>query len=155
MTCDRCADHVREALEAAGAERVEVDWRAGRALLDADGAAEASLRAALDGTRYRLAGMREIDAGGTEANGDFDVDLLVVGSGGGAFAGAIRARDLGRSVLMVERGTVGGTCVNVGCIPSKSMPSSSACAKISTSICSTSTGSACAGATRNCSTRTR
>ncbi len=121
MTCDRCAVHVREALEAAGAERVEVYWRTGRALLDADDAAEAGLRAALDGTQYRLAGMREIDAGAGEARGDFDVDLLVIGSGGGAFAGAIRARDLGRSVLMVERGTTGGTCVNVGCIPSKAM----------------------------------
>ncbi len=48
-------------------------------------------------------------------------DLLVIGSGGGAFAGAIRARDLGRRVLMVDRGTIGGTCVNVGCIPSKAL----------------------------------
>src|SRR5918994_255119 len=50
---------------------------------------------------------------------DRDYDLVVLGSGGGAFAAAIRARDLDRSVLMVERGTIGGTCVNVGCIPSK------------------------------------
>lgn len=50
-----------------------------------------------------------------------DYDLVVIGSGGGAFAGAIRARDLGRSVLMVEHGTPGGTCVNVGCIPSKAL----------------------------------
>lgn len=50
-----------------------------------------------------------------------DVDLLVVGSGAAAFAAAIRARDLGRTVAVVERGTVGGTCVNVGCIPSKSL----------------------------------
>ena len=50
-----------------------------------------------------------------------DHDLIVVGSGGGAFAGAIRARDLGRRVLMVERATTGGTCVNVGCIPSKAL----------------------------------
>ena len=50
-----------------------------------------------------------------------DYDLLVIGSGGGAFAAAIRARDLGARVLMVERGTVGGTCVNVGCIPSKAL----------------------------------
>ena len=50
-----------------------------------------------------------------------DYDLLVIGSGGGAFAGAIRARDLGRSVLMVEHATPGGTCVNVGCIPSKAL----------------------------------
>jgi len=50
-----------------------------------------------------------------------DYDLVVIGSGGGAFAAAIRARDLGRSVLMVEHATTGGTCVNVGCIPSKSL----------------------------------
>lgn len=50
-----------------------------------------------------------------------DYDLVVIGSGGGAFAGAIRARDLDRTVLMVEHGTTGGTCVNVGCIPSKTL----------------------------------
>ena len=50
-----------------------------------------------------------------------DYDLVVIGSGGGAFAGAIRARDLGRRVLMVDRGTIGGTCVNFGCIPSKAL----------------------------------
>lgn len=51
----------------------------------------------------------------------FDYDLVVIGSGGGAFAGAIRARDLGGRVLMVEDATTGGTCVNVGCIPSKAL----------------------------------
>jgi pyruvate/2-oxoglutarate dehydrogenase complex dihydrolipoamide dehydrogenase (E3) component len=50
-----------------------------------------------------------------------DYDLIVIGSGGAAFAGAIRARDLGRRVLMVDRGTIGGTCVNVGCTPTKTM----------------------------------
>lgn len=48
-------------------------------------------------------------------------DLAVVGSGGGAFAGAIAARGKGKSVVMIERGTVGGTCVNVGCVPSKAL----------------------------------
>ena len=49
------------------------------------------------------------------------VDLAVIGSGGAAFSAAIRARNLGKSVVMIERGTVGGTCVNVGCIPSKAL----------------------------------
>ena len=48
-------------------------------------------------------------------------DLAIVGSGSGAFAAAIRATNLGKSVVMVERGTVGGTCVNTGCIPSKAL----------------------------------
>ncbi len=53
--------------------------------------------------------------------GDDEYDLIVIGSGGGAFAAAIRARDLGASVVMVERATIGGTCVNVGCVPSKAL----------------------------------
>ncbi|MET9835777.1 mercury(II) reductase [Streptomyces sp. NPDC006385] len=48
-------------------------------------------------------------------------DLVVIGSGGGAFAAAIAARRKGRSVVMVERATTGGTCVNTGCVPSKAL----------------------------------
>jgi mercuric reductase len=46
-------------------------------------------------------------------------DLAVIGSGSAAFAAAIRATSLGARVALIERGTVGGTCVNTGCIPSK------------------------------------
>jgi mercuric reductase len=48
-------------------------------------------------------------------------DLAIAGSGGAAFAAAIAARDAGASVVMIERGTVGGTCVNTGCVPSKAL----------------------------------
>jgi len=48
-------------------------------------------------------------------------DLAIVGSGAAAFAAAITARDSGASVVMIERGTVGGTCVNTGCVPSKAL----------------------------------
>lgn len=48
-------------------------------------------------------------------------DLAIIGSGSAAFAAAIRARDLGARVVMVERSTTGGTCVNVGCVPSKAL----------------------------------
>ncbi len=51
----------------------------------------------------------------------FDYDLAVIGSGGGAFAAAIRATNLGKRVVMIERSTVGGTCVNTGCVPSKAL----------------------------------
>ncbi len=50
-----------------------------------------------------------------------DYDLAVIGSGGGAFAAAITARRKGASVVMIERATTGGTCVNVGCVPSKAL----------------------------------
>lgn len=48
-------------------------------------------------------------------------DLAIIGSGGGGFAAAIRATTLGKSVVMIERGTLGGTCVNTGCVPSKAL----------------------------------
>ena len=48
-------------------------------------------------------------------------DLAVIGSGGAAFAAAIRATTLGKRVVMIERGTIGGTCVNTGCVPSKAL----------------------------------
>ncbi len=47
--------------------------------------------------------------------------IAVIGSGGAAFAGALRAADEGAAVTMIEAGTLGGTCVNVGCVPSKIM----------------------------------
>ncbi|SDB94598.1 mercuric reductase [Raineyella antarctica] len=49
------------------------------------------------------------------------VDLAVIGSGGAAFSAAIRATNLGKAVVMIERGTFGGTCVNTGCVPSKAL----------------------------------
>jgi mercuric reductase len=48
-------------------------------------------------------------------------DLAIIGSGGAAFAAAITARDAGASVVMIERGSIGGTCVNTGCVPSKAL----------------------------------
>src|SRR5215469_7724170 len=48
-------------------------------------------------------------------------DLAITGSGGAAFAAAITAREAGASVVMIERGTIGGTCVNTGCVPSKAL----------------------------------
>lgn len=50
-----------------------------------------------------------------------DYDLAIVGSGGAAFAAAIRATSLGARAAVIEKGTVGGTCVNVGCVPSKTL----------------------------------
>lgn len=50
-----------------------------------------------------------------------DMDLAVIGSGGAAMAAGIAARQAGASVVLAERGILGGTCVNVGCVPSKTL----------------------------------
>jgi mercuric reductase len=69
-------------------------------------------------------------SGPAGGRGRRDWDLIVIGSGGAAFAAAIRARELGQRVLMVEHGATGGTCLNVGCIPSKVLLSRSERARL-------------------------
>ena len=53
---------------------------------------------------------------------DIECDVLVLGGGPGGYSAAFRAADLGLSVVIVERyATLGGVCLNVGCIPSKAL----------------------------------
>src|SRR5437660_323538 len=48
-------------------------------------------------------------------------DVAVIGAGPGGYVAAIRASQLGAKVAIVEKQYLGGTCLNVGCIPSKAM----------------------------------
>lgn len=48
-------------------------------------------------------------------------DLVILGSGSTAFAGALKGVELGARVLMIEQSQLGGTCVNWGCVPSKTL----------------------------------
>ena len=52
---------------------------------------------------------------------DLSVDLAIIGSGPAGYVAAIRAAQLGLSVACIEREALGGTCLNVGCIPSKAL----------------------------------
>jgi dihydrolipoamide dehydrogenase len=53
---------------------------------------------------------------------DLDCDMLVLGAGPGGYSAAFRAADLGMNTVLVERyATLGGVCLNVGCIPSKAL----------------------------------
>ncbi len=50
-----------------------------------------------------------------------DVDLAIIGAGSAGFSAALRAAELGARVALIGHGTIGGTCVNVGCVPSKTL----------------------------------
>ena len=52
-------------------------------------------------------------------------DLVVIGAGPGGYTAAVRAAELGMKVACVDRDRLGGTCLNVGCIPSKALLESS------------------------------
>ena len=58
----------------------------------------------------------------TDRKADIECDMLVIGGGPGGYSAAFRAADLGMKVVIVERyATLGGVCLNVGCIPSKAL----------------------------------
>ncbi|GAA4714935.1 dihydrolipoyl dehydrogenase [Nocardioides conyzicola] len=52
---------------------------------------------------------------------DTDFDVLILGAGSGGYACALRAAQLGLKVGLVEKGNLGGTCLHVGCIPTKAL----------------------------------
>lgn len=55
-------------------------------------------------------------------NADIECDMMVLGAGPGGYSAAFRAADLGLTTVLVERySTLGGVCLNVGCIPSKAL----------------------------------
>lgn len=127
MTCDGCARHVTNALkEVTGVESVQVPtWQAGRATVVAGAVTEdAALVRAVEEAGYRavvrerrrIEGERRFAA---EAKADYD--LMVIGGGSAGFAAAIKGAELGAKVALVEAGTIGGTCVNIGCVPSKTL----------------------------------
>lgn len=53
-------------------------------------------------------------------------DIAVIGSGPGGYVAAIRAAQLGKSVALIEKDLLGGCCLNVGCIPTKTLLSNAA-----------------------------
>jgi dihydrolipoamide dehydrogenase len=52
---------------------------------------------------------------------DTNVDLVVLGGGSGGYAAALRAAELGSSVVLIEKEKVGGTCLHWGCVPAKTL----------------------------------
>ena len=57
----------------------------------------------------------------TESSAVAEFDLLILGAGSGGYACALRAAQLGLRVGLVEKGNLGGTCLHVGCIPTKAL----------------------------------
>jgi len=117
MTCGDCEAHVARALARVGATEVQVDRVRGEATCELGSASVAAVFDSIRGAGYQPTKVAPLDA---SRHGDH-YDLLIIGSGGAAFAAAIEGTRHGARIALVERGDVGGTCVNVGCVPSKMM----------------------------------
>ncbi|MBT2305142.1 mercury(II) reductase [Variovorax paradoxus] len=135
MTCASCAGHVRQALEnVPGVRSAAVSYPEALADVTVDeGVSPDTLAAAVTtaGYRARVADVPTQSAGlldkvpgrsraGEKRSGDDGaLRVAVIGSGGAAMAAALKAAENGARVTLIERGTLGGTCVNIGCVPSK------------------------------------
>ncbi|KNE19295.1 mercury(II) reductase [Virgibacillus pantothenticus] len=123
MTCTSCEEHVKLALENVGAKNIEVSFRWDEAVFDLpyNIAIEQAKRAIID-TKYQLGIIEEVSLQEKVVSSDEeDYDFIIIGSGAAAFSAAIKAVEYGAKVAMIERGIVGGTCVNIGCVPSKTL----------------------------------
>ena len=122
MTCDACEAHVAGAISMVGGRDPDVSWGTGIATFESNDLDEEALAASIREAGYEL---RSVRPGGTlqvmDRGGDAQFDLAIIGSGSAAFAAAIKATEAGAKVVMIEQGTPGGTCVNVGCVPSKAL----------------------------------
>ena len=57
----------------------------------------------------------------SEQSGSYDYDIAVIGGGPGGYVAAIKAAQMGKKTVIIEKEHVGGTCLNVGCIPTKAL----------------------------------
>ncbi|MCM3711038.1 mercury(II) reductase [Sporosarcina luteola] len=125
MTCTGCEEHVAVALENIGAKEIEVDFRREEAVFELPNDVEVEIaKKAISDTEYQPGETEEVQQQETVQlgdKGDYDYDYIIIGSGGASFSSAIEAAKYGANVAIIERGTVGGTCVNIGCVPSKTL----------------------------------
>lgn len=139
MTCLDCSRHITQALEKVpGVSSAKVDYPTGLAEVKVTKTVpSASLIVAVERAGYQAtvesapAPVTPVapssEAPPAEATedpspaGDADFDLLIIGTGGAGVAAAIQAIGMGGKIAIVEANTLGGTCVNAGCIPSKNL----------------------------------
>jgi len=122
MTCDHCATGIEKLLSKnEGVKEAKVSYPKATCActFDPSKTSKENIINTINGTKnYRVKG--EISKNGSGGNNQFD--LIIIGGGSAAFSGAIKAESLGLTTLMVNGGLdFGGTCVNVGCVPSKNL----------------------------------
>jgi len=128
MTCDSCAMHVTRALENVdGVTLVDLpNWKSESARVIA--APTVTDKELAEAVRY--AGYSAETESRSEVLQNLVLpvepkkdryDLVVIGTGGAGVAASIRAAELGYKVALIEGGEIGGTCVNIGCVPSKTL----------------------------------
>ncbi len=124
MTCDGCATAIKKSLETLPGISADVSYQKGEAIIDISDSAPVSkiietVESAGFKAQERL--IPDADSAGRNNGSGGKLHIAIIGSGSGAFAAAIKATENGARVTIIEKSTLGGTCVNIGCVPSKIM----------------------------------
>jgi len=121
LTCGHCVRALDSALRALpGVTLIHIDWQSGRAqatitgVTTVDGICAAVATTGFTVTEYRVTEAEPVDGASVRT-------MAIIGSGAAAMAAALHAAEAGIQVTLIERGHMGGTCVNVGCVPSKTL----------------------------------
>lgn len=121
MTCDGCAESIGNQFEDKNGvldKTISYPNEMAEITFDKDKITKEEVIETINATgHYKVTGeVESLDSGETQ------VDLLIIGGGSAAFAAAIRTSELGGKAVMINKGLpTGGTCVNVGCVPSKTL----------------------------------
>ncbi|MFD1849671.1 mercury(II) reductase [Oceanobacillus bengalensis] len=123
MTCTGCEKHVISSLENIGAKNIEASFRNGEVIFELPlNIGVNSAKNAIKDANYQPGEVEEVSLQEKVVlDNDSDYGLIIIGSGSAAFSAAIKAVEYGAKVGMIERGIIGGTCVNIGCVPSKTL----------------------------------
>ena len=121
MTCEHCAQTINNKitqLKGVLSAKVSYPEKKGEFSFDSDKVSKSEIIDAIISIGdYKVVG--EIK---TNKNKSDHYDLIIIGGGSAAFAAAIKASEFEKKVLMINDGLpIGGTCVNVGCVPSKTL----------------------------------
>ena len=122
MTCAHCAQSVEKALLGIhGVDSVQVSLATNRAevFLQSSIPTEALLAAIIQAGYGAEVEQDSLQVQARSLPEPGQPHIAIIGSGGAATAAALKAVERGARVTLIERGTIGGTCVNVGCVPSK------------------------------------
>lgn len=121
MTCEHCAQTISKKvsqLEGLISKKVNYPEKKAEFEFDTDKVSKSEIIDAINSIgNYKVVGETE-----SNKNKNAHYDLIIIGGGSAAFAAAIKASELEKKVLMINDGLpIGGTCVNVGCVPSKTL----------------------------------
>ncbi|GIX41780.1 MAG: mercuric reductase [Leptospiraceae bacterium] len=130
MTCQHCADTIENIVKKLeGIHSVKIDYNnhSGEVEFNENQISYNDIINAIHKTHYKVidSEMKELEINSIikrHSNQYYDYDVIIIGGGSAAFSSAIKANELGLKNVIINDGLpIGGTCVNVGCLPSKNL----------------------------------